>query len=77
MGYTFSSILQNMFKKTIDVDIREQLRICREQVQVLQKCLADKCEENDRTQVKVDLLRKSLSQVYKQVSFAISLSLIE
>ncbi len=52
-----------MFKRANDVDAREQLRITREQVQVLQNCLTDKSEENDRVQVKVDLLRKSLCQV--------------
>ena len=44
-------------------DIREQLNISRQQVQVLQKCLADKCDENERIQTKVEILRKSLSQV--------------
>jgi hypothetical protein len=54
-----------MFKglKTSDSEIREQLKIARQQVEVLQKCLTDKCDENERIQTKVEILMKSLSQV--------------
>ena len=51
-----------MFKSK-DNELREQLKVARQQVEVLQKCLADKCDENDRIQMKVDILRRSLSQV--------------
>jgi hypothetical protein len=54
-----------MFKslKSSDGELREQLKIARQQVDVLQKCLADKCDENERMQTKVEILRKSLSEV--------------
>ena len=47
-------------------DCREQLKIARQQIQVLQKCLADKCDESERIQTKVEILRKSLSQVVSE-----------